>query len=340
MKAVIYTRTGGPEVLQLVEKAMPQIPAGHVRVRLVVSGVNPTDWRSRSGQSSGMKFDEQVPNQDGAGVIDALADDVEGFFVGQRVWLWDVAYGRASGTAQEYVVVPARHAVALPEAASFDVGASLGIPALTAYRTLTSAEAGPSRLYPGALTGSSVLVHGGAGAVGHAAIQLAVWAGATVITTVSSAEKAQLARNAGAHHIINYRTEDVASRIAALAPDGVQRIVEVDLAANLEVDVSVIAPNGTISVYTFVNGETLRTPSLGLLVKNVHISFTYTYTTSADQKELAVASVNAAVADGAMKVGTEHGLPLERYDLDRTAEAHAAVERGTIGKVLIDIASH
>ena len=237
MKAVIYTRTGGPEVLQLVEKAMPQIPAGHVRVRLVVSGVNPTDWRSRSGQSSGMKFDEQVPNQDGAGVSDALADDVEGFCVGQRVWLWDVAYGRASGTAQEYVVVPARHAVALPEAASFDVGASLGIPALTAYRTLTSAEAGPSRLYPGALTGSSVLVHGGAGAVGHAAIQLAVWAGATVITTVSSAEKAQLARNAGAHHIINYRTEDVASRIAALAPDGVQRIVEVDLAANLEVEI-------------------------------------------------------------------------------------------------------
>ncbi|PBI84961.1 Alcohol dehydrogenase [Rhodococcus erythropolis] len=339
MKAVIYRQTGGPEVLQLVEKPIPQVPPGHVRVRLIVSGVNPTDWRSRSGQSSGMKFDEQVPNQDGAGFIDALAEDVAEFAVGQRVWLWDVAYTRPSGTAQEYVVIPARHAVALPEAASFDVGASLGIPALTAYRTLTSSANGPSQLHPGALSGSFVLVHGGAGAVGHAAIQLAVWAGATVIATVSTSEKAQLARNAGAHHVVNYRTEDVASRITALAPDGVERIVEVDLAANLAIDVSVIAPDGAISVYTFVDGDTLQTPSLGLLVKNVQITFTYTYTTRADKKDLAVVGVNAAVADGAMKVGVEHGLPLVRFDLGRTAEAHAAVERGAIGKVVIDIDS-
>ncbi|KOS53308.1 NADPH:quinone reductase [Rhodococcus rhodochrous] len=340
MKAVIYKQTGGPEVLQVIDKAIPQVPPGHVRVRIAVSGVNPTDCRSRSGQSAGMKFDEQVPNQDGAGYIDAVGADVREWTVGQRVWLWDTAYNRPSGTAQEYLVIPTRHVVALPDTASFDVGASLGIPALTAYRTLTASESGPDSLRPGALTGSTVLVHGGAGAVGHAAIQLARWAGATVITTVSSPEKAQLARNAGAHHVINYRTEDVAARVTALAPDGVQRIVEIDLAANIALDVEVITPNGAISVYTFITGDTLKTPTLGLLTKNVQIDFIYTYTTRADQKEQAVAGVNAAVADGAMEVGTDHGLPIARYPLHRTAEAHAAVERGTVGKVLIDVAHH
>lgn len=286
-----------------------------------------------------MKHPEQVPHQDGAGVVDAIAADVTGLVAGQRVWLWDVAYGRSSGTAQEYVVVPVRHAVPLPDNAGFDVGASLGIPALTAYRTLTSGEAGPRRLHPGALAGDVVLVQGGAGNVGHAAIQLAVWAGATVITTVSSADKAELARNAGAHHVINYRTDDVRSHIAAAAPDGVDRIVEVDLAANLDLDVDVIAPDGAIGVYTSITGDTLRTPSLGLLVKNVHIMFTYTYTTQTEQKDAAIAAVSAAVADGALAVGTENGLPIVRYNLARTQEAHIAMESGVTGKVLVDVPS-
>jgi NADPH:quinone reductase len=340
MKAVVYTRTGDPGVLELVERDMPGVPSGHVRVRIVVSGVNPTDWRSRSGWYSDMEYAEQVPNQDGAGIVDAVADDVADLSIGQRVWLWDAAFGRSTGTAQQYAVVPARHVVLLPDTASFDVGASLGIPALTAYRTLTTSDLGPRRLSPGALAGSTVLVQGGAGAVGHAAIQLARWAGATVVTTVSTPEKAQLSRRAGAHHVINYRTEDVAARLRTLVPGGVHRIVEVDLAANLDTDLAAIAPGGNIAVYTSDMDQKLTIPTFGILVKNIQLNFVFTYTTTVQQKDGAVQAVASAVADGAMEVGEEHGLPLHRYPLEQTAAAHAAVESGVVGKVVIDVAAH
>ncbi|UMP00054.1 NADPH:quinone reductase [Amycolatopsis sp. EV170708-02-1] len=337
MKAVVYTETGGPDVLRLVDREKPAVRAGQVRVRVVVSAVNPTDWRSRSGQSSGMKFTEQVPHQDGAGVVDAVGDGVSGFVPGQRVWLWDVAFGRPSGTAQEFVSVPARHVRPLPDTASFDVGACLGIPALTAHRTLTTAADGPRQIAPGTFTGRTVLVHGGAGAVGHAAIQLAVRAGATVLTTVSSAEKADLASSAGAHHIINYRTEDVASRVLSLVRRGVDHIVEVDLPANLDTDVQVLAQNGNINVYTYGSGAPSAIPTPAMLMKNVQLDFTYTYTTPAAHKDSALSDVDAAIKDGALRVGTEHGLPLQRYPLGDTAQAHAALERNIVGKVLIDL---
>ncbi|WP_031465145.1 NADPH:quinone reductase [Sciscionella sediminilitoris] len=334
MRAVVHERTGGPEVLRLAERPVPDVPAGHVRVRVHVSGVNPTDLRSRSGQSSGMKFAEQIPHQDGAGVVDAIAADVTGFEAGQRVWLWDAAFGRPAGTAAEYVVLPAEHVIPLPDGASFELGASLGIPALTAHHALTS---GTHRLAPGVLAGTTVLVHGGAGAVGHAAIQLARWAGAHVLSTVSSKDKARLAAAAGAHHVIDYRAEDVPARIAELAPDGVHRIVEVDLAANLATDTAVLANGGSINVYTFRPDELLPIPSLELLVKNARLGFTYTYTVDTAAKEDALAAVTAAVADGVMGVGTEHGLPLGRYELTEAPAAHAALEQGFVGKVLISV---
>ncbi|HZB29038.1 MAG TPA: NADPH:quinone reductase, partial [Streptosporangiaceae bacterium] len=198
MKAIVYTRTGGTDVLRLVDRPMPAPGPGEVRIKVHVSGVNPTDWKSRSGAASmGSGFPEQVPNQDGSGVIDAVGDGVDAGRVGQRVWLWEAAYRRPSGTAQEYLVLPERQAVPLPDGASFDLGASIGIPAITAHRCLTVADGGPERLAPGALSGRTVLVAGGAGAVGNSAIQLARWAGATVVTTVSGPEKARLASAAG-----------------------------------------------------------------------------------------------------------------------------------------------
>lgn len=200
MRAIVYSQTGGPDVLRLVERSVPVTSAGQVRVRVHVSGVNPTDWKSRRGSAPGeaTPFAEVVPNQDGAGIVDSVGDGVAGLQVGQRVWIREAAWQRADGTAQEYVVLPAANVVALPGSASFDLGASLGIPALTAHRCLTMSEFGPARLSPGSLTGRTVLVAGGAGAVGHAAIQLARWAGAEVITTVSGPVKAELARRAGA----------------------------------------------------------------------------------------------------------------------------------------------
>ena len=337
MKAIVYEETGPSSVLKLRDKPMADPGQGEVRVRLLVSGVNPTDWKSRSGSGSRRLDAPKVPNQDGAGVIDAVGSGVDGLGVGDRVWLWDVAWGGNEGTAQEYVTVPAAKAVALPVGESFDAGASLGIPALTAHRALTSMEGGPSRLAPGALAGRSILVTGGAGAVGHAAIQLARWAGATVITTVSGDHKAELARRAGAGTIINYRTDDVVSAVREASPDGVDTIVDVNAPANIEVDLEVLKPGGTVAVYAANPGESLTVPIRESMTKNVRLQFILTYTVTDEQKENAVAAVSEALEAGALRVGEDFGLPLSRFPLEETAAAHDAVEQGVIGKVLIDV---
>jgi NADPH:quinone reductase len=332
----VYSETGGPEVLRLVDRDVPEPGAGEVRVRVSVSGVNPTDWKARS-RGDAPPFPEVVPNQDGAGTIDAVGTGVEPSRVGERVWLWEAAWQRPGGTAQEYVVLPERQAVALPDAASFDLGASLGIPALTAYRCLTVAEGGPERLRPGALRGRTVLVAGGAGAVGHAAIQLARWADAHVIATVSSASKAELARAAGADHVVDYRSGDAASEIRRLAPEGVSAVVEVAPGANAALDAAVLAPNGTVAAYANERGGDVELAVRELMFRNVRYQFVLVYTLPGVAKEHAVAEVAAAVADSALPVGEEAGLPLHRYPLEQTAAAHAAVEGGAVGKVLIDV---
>lgn len=338
MKAIVYEETGPSSVLKLHDKPLVNPSQDEVRVRLLVSGVNPTDWKSRSGGGSKKLDEPKVPNQDGAGVIDAVGAGVAGFGVGDRVWLWDVAWGGNEGTAQEYVTVPAGKVVALPDGESFDAGASLGIPALTAHRALTSSESGPSRLSPGALAGRTVLVTGGAGAVGHAAIQLARWAGATVITTVSGDHKAELARRAGAGTIINYRTDDVVRAVRDASPAGVDTIVDVNAPANIEAGLEVLKPNGTISVYAANPGESLTVPIRSGMTKNVRLQFILTYTVTDQQKQDAVAAVSEALEAGALRVGEDYGLPLTRFPLEETAAAHDAVEQGIIGKVLIDVA--
>lgn len=339
MKSVVHFKPGDVEVLQVVERPVPEAGEGEVRVRIAVSGVNPTDIdarRSRAGKVQRFR-EPHVPGQDGAGVVDAVGAGVTGFTDGDRVWVWDAAWRRHEGTSQELVVLPARQVVHLPADASFDVGASLGIPALTAHRALTSFAAGPAELGPGTLQGRTVLVQGGTGAVGHAAVQLAVWAGAKVVTTVGDERKVVLAQAAGAHHVVNYRESDVRDEIKRIAPAGVDIIVEVNAHANLPTDMSVIAPHGGISVYTPGGGET-RVPSYQAMTKNVQLSFILTYTTAPAEKDAAVRSVNAAVEAGALAVGEAAGLPLTRFPLSDAAAAHAAVEQHTTGKVLIDVA--
>ncbi|MDT0168659.1 NADPH:quinone reductase [Pseudarthrobacter sp. BRE9] len=338
MKAIVYGETGPSSVLQLRDKPLTDPGPGEVRVRLVVSGVNPTDWKSRAGSGTRRLDAAKVPNQDGAGVIDQLGPGSTGLSVGDRVWLWDVAWGSNEGTAQEYAVVPMHKAVPLPVAESFDTGASLGIPALTAHRALTSNEDGPDRLSPGALAGRTVLVTGGAGAVGHAAIQLARWAGAAVITTVSGDRKAELAHRAGAGKVINYRKDDVVSAVHKEAPGGVDLIVDVNAPANIGADLHVLKPGGTISIYAANSGESLTVPIRESMTRNVRYQFILTYTVTDEQKQNAVAGVSEALAAGALRVGEDHGLPLTRFALEETAAAHDAVEQGTVGKVLIDVA--
>jgi NADPH2:quinone reductase len=334
MRAIVYS-AGEPDVLRLVERAIAEPGPGEVRVRVAVSGVNPTDWKMRRGRK--LAFPEVVPNQDGAGTIDAVGEGVDESRVGDRVWLWEAAWQRADGTAQECVVLPERQATRLPDHASFDVGASLGIPALTAHRCLTVSELGPRHLAPAALAGRTVLVAGGAGAVGHATIQLAGWAGARVVATVSTAEKAELARAAGAHHVVNYRQPDVAAEIRRFAPDGVDIVVEVAPAANAALNAAVLAANGTIAVYATDGGDNLNLSAWEQMPRNVRYQFVLVYTVPPAAKDQAVSDVAAAAADGALPVGEEAGLPLHRFALEQTAEAHAAVEGGAIGKVLIDV---
>jgi NADPH2:quinone reductase len=338
MRAVVYDKTGDSSVLRVVERDVAEPRWGEVRVRLAVAGVNPTDWKFRVGASgpAELAWDEVVPGQDGAGVVDAVGNGVTGLHQGQRVWVFLAQHQRPTGTAQEYTVVPAERAVPLADA-SYDVGASLGVPAMTAHRALTVHEDGPSRLSPGALEDRTVLVSGGAGAVGHAAIQLAVWAGATVVTTVSSDEKEALATAAGAHHVVNYRTGDAAAEIKALAPAGVDLVVEVALAENSELVAQVLKTRGAVSAYAD-SGKKLKVPVRPLMTLNARLQFILLYTVGEEALSAAAEDVSAAVAEGALAVGEEYGLPLLRFPLEQTAAAQDAVQNGAVGKVLIDIA--
>ena len=313
MRAAVYDDSGQ---IRVEEVATPEPGPGEVRVRLAVSGVNPTDWKARGG---GVAFPFQIPNQDGAGVVDKVGEGVDEGRVGERVWVYFAAWQRQWGTAAEYTVLPAEQAVALGDAA-FELGASLGIPALTAHRCLFA---------DGAVSGATVLVAGGAGAVGHAAIELARWGGATVIATVSDEEKAQLSRTAGAHHVVNYREADAQERIRALAPDGVDRVVEVAPVANLALDLAVGARH--IAGYAGTPDDVLEAPVRQLMGANVVLRFVLVYTMPRFALRRAVADVAEAVREGALTT-----LPLHRFPLDQAAQAHDAVEGGAVGKVLID----
>jgi NADPH2:quinone reductase len=336
MRAVAYSETGEPDVLREIERPVPEPGPGEVRVRIHVSGVNPTDWKSRRAAGA-TPFDQVVPNQDGAGVVDAVGPGAGELRPGQRVWVWEAAWQRPDGTAQEYVVLPADHVVPLPHDASFDLGASLGIPALTAHRCLTVADGGPDRVRPGALDGRAVLVQGGAGAVGHAAIQLARWAGARVLTTVSSPEKAELARRAGAHHVVDYRATDAAGAVRDLAPEGVDIVVEVAPAPNATLDEAVVGRDATVAIYADNGGGEVTLAVRPHMMRNTRFQFVLVYTVPERAKRNAVEDVAAAVAAGVLGVGEEHGLPLHRFRLEETAAAHAAVEAGVTGKVVVDI---
>lgn len=335
MRAIVYSENGSSSVLKLADRPVPEPGRGEVLVRLERAGVNPTDWKMRAGLSGTMSFPQVTPGQDGAGVVERVGPGVTQRALGDRVWLYLTQHGQPWGTAAEYVCVPAHKAVRLPDRASFDVGASLGVPAMTAHRALTSGEV--SRLGPGKLAGHTVLVHGGAGAVGNAAIQLATWSGADVITTVSSAEKAALAGAAGARHVVNYREGDPAAVIRELAPDGVDQIVEVAPAVNNDLDRAVIANGGTIAIYANNGGDTLTMPVRETFSLNLRYQFILLYDVAPGHLATAAADVTAAVEAGALRVGEDVGVPLHHYLLEQTDVAHDAVERGAVGKVLVDI---
>src|SRR5262249_32454323 len=206
----------------------PKPGPGEVRVRIAASGVNPSDVKRREGsRGQNIEFPRVIPDSDGAGTVDAVGTNVDAKWNGKRVWAWNAQWGRAFGTCAEYCCLPVAQVAELPRHVDFAAGACLGIPAMTAHQALFS---------DGPLKGKHVLVTGGAGAVGHYAIQMAKWGGARVATTVSSDEKAKLAKDAGADLVVNYRSEDVAQKVLEWAKDGVDRVVEVDFGTNLNVN--------------------------------------------------------------------------------------------------------
>jgi NADPH2:quinone reductase len=326
MQAVWYERQGVPdEVLQVGTLDQPEPGPGEVRVRIHASGVNPSDTYGRSGRTAPMAFTRMIPHQDGAGVIESVGSDVPAERVGERVWVYEATWNRAGGTAAEFTVVPAQHAVRLPDGIDFDAGACLGIPAMTAHRAVFA---------HGPVTGQVVLVTGGAGAVGTAAVQLAKWGGATVLATVSSDAKAAAARDAGADHIINYKTEDVVVAVQQLTQAaGVDRIVEVDFGGNLPVSLQIVKPYGTIASYATRGDPEPKVPFRALMVKNITVLGILVYTMPESAKAAAMADITRALAEGALRPLVGARLPLAQ-----AAEAHAAVEQGTIiGNVVLHL---
>jgi NADPH2:quinone reductase len=324
VRAAVYDRLGpAREVLRVVDLDRPEPAQGEVRVRVRASAVNPTDYKARAATpGKSMPFPYVIPHQDGAGEIDAVGEGVDPARLGERVWMYFAGFRRPHGTAAQWVCLPERQAVALPEAVGFDLGASLGIPALTAHRAVFS---------DGPVTGQTILVAGGAGAVGHFAIELARHAGAQVIATASSPQKAALAEAAGADPVVDYRDQDAAAAVRKAAPDGVDRIVEVALGANLQLDLAVLARSGTIVTYG-ADGPDPHIPVRDLMVANVILRFLLIYGVPEPALQQAIADVTTALANGAL---TE--LPAHRYGLDEIAAAHEAAEAGAIGKVLIDM---
>jgi NADPH2:quinone reductase len=308
-------------VLLVDEIAQPEPAEGEVLVRLRLSGVNPTDWKARASRDPDFPF--QVPNQDGVGVIEAVGPGVDEARVGERVWVYFAAWRRQWGTAAQWTVVPTEQAVLLAPEASDELGASLGIPALTAHRCLFA---------DGPIAGRTVLVAGGAGAVGHAAIELARWGGAHVIATVSNETKAALARTAGAHEVVDYRREDAAEKIRAVAPNGVDRVVEVAPAVNFPLDLAVCAPSATIASYANDGGEDATLQVAPLMRRNTTFRFVLVYTMPPEALRQAVSEVGAALWEGALTA-----LPVHRYSLQDIASAHDAVEQAAVGKVVVEI---
>ncbi|RYY84983.1 MAG: NADPH:quinone reductase [Comamonadaceae bacterium] len=324
MQAAFYTRNGpDADVFTVGDQPTPEPGPGEVRVRIRASGANPSDWKTRKG-GPGRKLIAPliVPHSDGAGDIDAVGDGVPASRIGERVWIWNGQWKRPFGTAAEFIALPSEQAVALPANVSYDEGACMGIPGLTALQAVRLADPQP---------GMTVLVQAGAGSVGHYAVQMAKLRGATVVATVSSEAKAAHARAAGADHTIDYRRDDVAARVAEITGGkGVDCIIEMDVAANAAKYPTMLRPHGTVVVYGMSALEATL-PTMWLMQNSITLKFFLVYELSATDRAACVQELGALLAAGKL----QHTIAL-RLPLADVARAHDLIEGGTLtGNVVL-----
>lgn len=322
MRAAYYEKNGSArEVLRVGEVETPQAGPGEVRVKLATSGVNPSDVKARQG-SRKIAWPQLIPHSDGAGHIDQVGDGIAKSRIGERVWVWNGQWKRPFGTAADYIALPAAMAVKLPKKMSFEAGACLGIPAMTAFHAVTLAAAAK---------GITLLVAGGAGAVSQYIIQFAKAQGAQVLTTVSSPEKAKTALEAGADHTIDYKRDNVGERVMEItAKRGVDAVIEMDIAGNAKLLPGVLRPKGSVIIYG-TGAPEAALPTGFCLVNSIRLQFFLVYELDTSERERAIAAINRALEQN--KLLNRVAQPL--YGLNDIVAAHEAVEKGTLGNVIV-----
>mgnify|MGYP001820676219 CR=1 FL=1 len=327
MRAAWFETFGSAQdVLQVGEKETPKAGSGEVLVRMATSGVNPSDVKKRAGAFPNLlDLGYVIPNSDGAGVIEAVGEDVDQDRIGERVWIYQAQYGRRFGSAAEYVAIDENRAPRLPDNASFEVGACMGIPAMTAHRCVFA---------DGEVAGQKILVTGGAGRVGHYAIQWASQAGATVIASASNDEDKAACMEAGAAHVVNHRDDDFADQVLAATGGAlVDRIVDVEFGANLAASMVVLRIGGTIATYSSTQVTEPKLPFLQMMYKDITLRFVIVYAMPEEAKEHAIADINEALSTNKLQHRIAHTLPLEEI-----AKGNELIEQGTIrGAVVLTI---
>jgi len=327
VKAVWYEQIGAADdVLTHGNIDDPEVNDGEVLVRIRTSGVNPSDVKTRAGARGELQFPRIIPHSDGAGYIKAVGNGVDKNRIGERVWLWNGAFGRAFGTCAEYISLPANQAVKMPENSTFEAGACMGIPASTAYHGVFSG---------GSVKNKTLLVTGGAGAVGHYAIQLAKWDGAQVVATVSGPEKGSAAEEAGADLVVNYKTDDVVEAVNNFTNgEGVDRIVEVEFGGNLSISEQIIKTNGVIAAYGSVAVGNPELPFYNLMFKNAVLKMYLIYIVPGEARMKIIEGLTKALSENALV----HQIA-KSFDLTDTIQAHKTVEAGKlIGNTVINLA--
>lgn len=327
MRAAWFEKFGtARDVLEVGELDTPSPGPGEVLVRIATSGINPSDVKKRAGSFPGLLDSGFViPNSDGAGVIEAVGEDVNANRIGERAWIYQAQFERRFGTAAEYVAIDAGRAPRLPDAADFEIGACLGIPVMTAHRAVFA---------DGDVAGQTILVTGGAGRVGHYAIQWASQAGATVIATASNKSDRQTCLDAGAAHVVNHRDDELVDAImTASGGQLVDRIVDVEFGANLPTSVEVLRVGGTIATYSSTQVAEPKLPFFRMMYKDVTIRLIIVYAMPETAKQQAIADIDRALTAGFLQHRIAHTVPL-----DDIAEGNEIIEEGSVrGAVLVNL---